>query len=54
MQQDVKNGDKAAANKEQKEARQDKRNLSQAKQNINRDQRMSRQIRMNAPQGGHR
>jgi hypothetical protein len=28
--------------------------LDQAKQNINRDQRMARQIRTNAPRGGHR
>ena len=51
---DVKNGDMAAAKKEQRQARQAKNNLDQAKQNINRDQRMSRQIRTNAPRGGHR
>jgi hypothetical protein len=51
---DVKNGDMAAAKKEQRKARQAKSDLSQDKQNINRDQRMARQIRTNAPRGAHR
>jgi hypothetical protein len=51
---DIKNGDMAGAKKEQRKARQAKRDLSQDKQNINRDQRMARQVRMNAPRGAHR
>jgi hypothetical protein len=51
---DVKNGDMAAAKKEQRKAHQAKNDLSQDKQNINRDQRMARQIRTNAPRGAHR
>lgn len=51
---DVKNGDMAAAKKEQRAARQDRRDLSRDKQNIQRDQRMARQARTNAPRGGRR
>lgn len=54
LRNDVKNGDVAAAKKEQRAARQDKRELSQDKQNIKRDQRMARQARTNAPRGGRR